>query len=76
MKILLQSSRTLRFVSHFKPKSAEQWTTQQAKARIFATALEALYHCYRRGIADMHILFVFSDSRPNATVLVTGAPTS
>ena len=73
MRIFLQSTRTLKFLSNRKQKRGQSWTTELAGARAFGTPLDALYHCYRRGIANMQILGAFADARQNIIISVTGS---
>ncbi len=51
MTVLLQNKRTLEYV-----KGKIGWTVLRAEARVFATGLEALYHCYNQGIRNMQIV--------------------
>jgi hypothetical protein len=76
MKILLQSTKTFKFIREHQHRSREVWTAEQANARIFATATEAVYHCYQRGIAHMQMFVAFDDSERDFTVSVTGTLTA
>lgn len=76
MKIFLQSTKTLKLLRNCKHQRGGSWTGEPANARVFLTPLDALYHCYRRGILNMQILAEFADSRQNVTFLVTGNRTT
>ena len=71
MKILLQNTKTFKFVGDYEHQSAQSWTSERASARIFATGLEAVSHCYQRGITNMQMFVTFDDSDRNFTVSVT-----
>jgi hypothetical protein len=71
MKIFLQSTKSLKLLSNRKQQRRESWTTEPAEARVFASALDALFYCYRRGVPNMQILAEFADSRPNITLSIT-----
>jgi len=76
MKILLQSTKTLEFISPLTQQCRAGWTTELADARVFATGLEAVYHCYRHEIMNMQMLVVFDDAQQNFTVSVTDTRTA
>lgn len=76
MKILLQSTETLELVSHHTRQSRAGWTTELVDARVFATGIEAVYHCYRHEILNMQMLVVFDDAQQNFTVSVTDTRTA
>jgi len=66
MNIFLQNKRTLSCV-----KGPAGWTVDRAKARVFATGVEALFFCFNRHIKNMQILGDFVNTRLNFTLPVT-----
>ena len=77
MRILLQNIKTLKFISEEpQPPGDQRWTDLEVDARSFENGLDAIYHCYRRGIADMQIVAAFVDSQLNFTVPITDSRSS
>ena len=73
MKILLRNANTLKFICEDDDRLGQHWTSEQANTRIFATGLEALSHCYQRGLANMQMFVAFDDSADDFTVPVVAA---
>ena len=66
MNIFLQNKKTLSYV-----QSPTGWTADRAKARPFATGIEALFYCFNRRITNMQILGDFVNAQLNFTLPVT-----
>ena len=68
MKILLQNTRTLKYIT-----SMAGWTTKHGEARVFGHGLEAFNFCFNTGMPNMRMVVEFTDSRMNFSLPITDA---